>query len=862
MLIMGALVFCARAGAAESIWIEGEQPAKSTFRKHNWYDRVNKKVMSGGNWLSHYDKGSAGTARYDFNVKAAGEYALWVRCNYFRAKMEWRSGAGAWKPLDLSVARDKIMISAKPDHRFLGWVKIGKLKLAAGKHSLEFRISSKLANHGGIDSICLVDFPFVPSGKTRPAPPKPAGPADWFPVVTGDDPFSKESVIDMSGLLHKPAGKLGFLKRVGAGLRFEKGVAHVKFWGCGANVNARVSRKEQSRRARYLAKHGVNMVRQHPVFGHLGPLRAGKFEKNKLDALDWWFAELKKNGIYSTWSVFYPLVISKGDGYPPELFAELDKGRTYGFVNMSRQLQDLQLKYVEKLLAHKNPYTGLAYRDDPALAVLEIHNEDCIFFHNPLNLLSGGKPGKPRHAAVLRKMFCAWARARYKTDAELRKAWGTRESLAGGELRVYGAWQMKGQKPDRRMGDFIRFLTGMQRGFYERREKEYRALGFKGVTVTTAWRAGGPAADPANLYCDTAADMIDRHNYFGGGVGGHNIKPGKFNNGTHLARPGSGILSSGLYQVERRPFAITEWTSKPPNQHKLEIAPLFAFYGMGLQGWDASYHFLNTHSRLGDGWPNNRSYVTDTPHYIGQFPALAFALYKGHIKEAPIAAARRLKIEQLFTGCDPLRQDLTGGGWDQKSVRGNLDTPTEVLAIGRVTVSFDGKQSARADWSKYWDRQRGTVRSMTGELLWDAKQRVVELRTPKTQAVIGFAGGRTFDLPGARLEVKTQFVSIILTPLDDVELAKSKHVLLTALARDRQTGAEYGPAGQTLKSVGGPPLLLEPVQAKIRLKGAAPKEVNVLDFFGVPTGRKIAVDADGCFSIDGKHRTYYYEIKR
>jgi hypothetical protein len=849
----------APALGGEYVWIEGEKPAKHTFIKHNWYDKVRKDVLSGGDWLSHYHKEKSGQASYQFEIRKGGEYTVWLRCNWFRVQMDWRTGRDMWKPIDFSGARDKLMISPKPDHRFIGWVKLGKMALAPGKHSVDFRIYSDLANHGGIDAICLVDFPFVPSGVRKPEEPGPAKPSDWFPVVVDDDPFSKESVIDMSGLLPKPAGRYGFLKRNADGLKFENAEGAARFWGCGANVDPRMSRERQSSRARYLAKHGVNMVRQHSVFGFLGPLKNGRFDARKLDDLDWWFAELKKNGIYSTWSVFYPLVIDAKSGYPPELFAELEKGKTSGFVNMSRRLQDLQLVYVRKLLEHKNPHTGLAYRDDPALAVLEVHNEDCIFWHFPLNLLASGK--KPAHAKVLRKAFCAWAKRRYATDAELQKAWGTKESLADGELKIYGAWQMKGEKRDRRMGDFIRFLTEMQRGYYARREGEYRSIGFKGVTVTTAWRAGGPAADPANLYCDTAMDMIDRHNYFGGGTGGHGIAKGEVRNGTHLARPGSGILSSGLYQVEDRPFCMTEWTQSPPNQWKAEIAPLVAFYGMGLQGWDASYHFLNTHARLGDGWPGNRSYATDTPHYIGQFPALAFAVHKGHVKQAPIAAARRLKPDQLFTGLDPLKQDFTGGDWDHKLLKKTLETPVEVLAIGRVTVSFDGGKSARTDWAKHWDREKGTVRSATGELVWDSKKRVVTLRGPKTEAVIGFAGGGKFDLPGAQLEVKTGFVSIILTPLDDLALAESRQILVTAMARDRQEGATYSQDGKQLTRLGGPPLLMEPVEARITLKGKPPAEINVLDFFGVPTGRKVK-PAGASFKIDGTHRTYYYEVKR
>jgi len=92
--------------------------------------------------------------------------------------------------------------------------------------------------------------------------------------------------------------------------------------------------------------------------------------------------------------------------------------------------------------------------------------------------------------------------------------------------------------------------------------------------------------------------MIDRHNYTGGGAGGHDISAGKVDNTSHLPTPGGGLLAIGMYQVENHPFCCTEWTQSPPNEWKLEAAPLFAFYGLGLQGWDASYHFINGRGSL------------------------------------------------------------------------------------------------------------------------------------------------------------------------------------------------------------------------------------------------------------------------
>ncbi|MFQ6042743.1 MAG: hypothetical protein ACE5PV_17945, partial [Candidatus Poribacteria bacterium] len=59
------------------------------------------------------------------------------------------------------------------------------------------------------------------------------------------------------------------------------------------------------------------------------------------------------------------------------------------------------------------------------------------------------------------------------------------------------------------------------------------------------------------------------------------------------------------------------------------------------------------------------------------------------------------------------------------------------------------------------------------------------------------------------------------------------------MARDRQTGAEYNEDGTRLLKMGGPPLLMEPTQATIQFNGDTPRKVNLLDVYGVPTGREV-----------------------
>ncbi|RYD38854.1 MAG: hypothetical protein EOP87_00545 [Verrucomicrobiaceae bacterium] len=869
-----AFGFSGSPAVAASIWTEGESASPASVQRHPWwYDKVKKDLLSGGDWLSNFGP-KEGTGEYALQVPGDGAYTLWIRANPLQAKLDFSVGGGPWVAVDFKETRGQQNIAEdnKPDMRFIAWVKAGVVDLKKGTTIVKFRMTSANSHHGGLDCFVLTTDPFVPQGIVRPDAVAAAGPADWFPLMPDDDRFSAESVIDLSSLNHVPAGRFGPVIADGSKLRFADGREPVKLWGVGADFSVKTPREQSLQRIKYLRKHGINYVRQHPVFDTVAT--DGKIDPAKLAEYDWWFAELKKAGIYSCWSVFYHFPVSARDGYPEELFNELEPlGKsglrdTYGIIQMAPQLWDLRLKALTALLDHRNPHTGLRYADDPALATVEFQNEDCIFFWNPLGELSNPDTKKwPLHAKLLRQGFAAWVRERYKDDAGVKAAWGRfNESLDSGELTLMGPYDMdakgiRGRLPGqtKRAGDQIRFMTEMQRGLYDKTEKAVRATGFKAQTVTTNWLGGSSLVDQANIYTDTIGSMIDRHNYAGGGAGGHNIHEGAIYADSHLGKPGKYLFSIGFKQVGDKPFSLSEWTMCPPNQWKLEAAPIMAFYGMGLQGWDAALHFAQGGSRLGDGWPGMRSYSTDTPHYMGQFPALAFAVRKGHFKEAPVVAARTAAPERLFSGTPAWAQNYYDG---KTQVNSPGAVPDEMFAVGRVTVDFNGGESGQTDAGTFWDEGAKTITSATGELVWDYGRETILVKSAKTQGVIGKAAGRAINLPGVSVETSTEFVSLLFTPLDDQPLAESRHVLITALARDRQSGAKYSEDGTKLEAVGTAPLLLEPVQAVIRLKGAKPSQIRALDYQGVPKKGGITPQADGTFTIDGTSTAYYYEVKR
>ncbi len=865
-----AIVCTPDARADESVWMEGEDASSTTFNQHGWYSSADLRmdVLSPGipgaddapgDWLAHFtNEPSEAQATWSFTLREGGGYAVWVRTNPFQATWSWALDGAAAEPFDVAEhQREWINLHASAiDIRFVAWVLLGVHDLEPGEHTLTIRVEPHASlgdgrTHGGVDAIAIANHPWAPSGRLKPGESIPAagaeaGPTDWFAYVPNDATLDQPTVIDSSDLVEAPAGTHGALTRVGDAFAFADGKP-VKLWGVGVGATPPASVERAERQALFLRRYGVNAVRMHAVQGWLGrgvrdPATGTRtFDPDRLDRLDRWFAAFKAQGIYVDWSLFYPHTIGADEGYDAGLLAELpDKsgGRsTSGVVNFMRALQDSQWEWARSLLDHENPHTGMRYADDPALAIVEVHNEDCLFFHAPLNPLADPEQ-LPLHTAELKRQWMRWVADTYGTDEALAEAWGGAkdpdDAVDNPDMRIYGAWEMEAGGPRfggaaaaPRMGAFIRFLAETQRAFYERRIQEYRSIGFEGVAVTTAWWAGGPAAAAANTWADAAGDAIDRHHYFGGGAGGHGIKAGEVNNASHLHTLVGGVLNGARDQVADKPFIVTEWTSSPPNQWKAEAVAVFAFVGMGAQGWDGSFHFTNGSPHMEGGWPRLNSYVSETPHYMGQFPALARAVHEGHIAQAADLHPGPFGADQVFSGMDS-RPALTDGQ----------------LAEGRYSLNLDGAGAAGEGSDVQWSAD-------TSELI---------VSSERTKAVIGFGGGIGMHIGDLHVAVDNRFKSVLVTSLDGEPIESSGRILITALAQDIELGAQYDADGANLVRIGGPPLLLEPVQATIRLESARSLRMKALTVDGVDDGRIVPLGDDG-WRIDGRYRTFYYLLE-
>jgi hypothetical protein len=109
------------------------------------------------------------------------------------------------------------------------------------------------------------------------------------------------------------------------------------------------------------------------------------------------------------------------------------------------QVQALQKQYATDLLGHVNPYTGRSYAQEPAVAFLEINNENGML----QAWMQGQLDSLPAYYAnELNALWNQWLGAKYADDAALQTAWGAGtqpmglEMLANGEFTSspYNGW--------------------------------------------------------------------------------------------------------------------------------------------------------------------------------------------------------------------------------------------------------------------------------------------------------------------------------------------------------------------------------------------------------------------------------------
>lgn len=563
----------------------------------------------------------------------------------------------------------------------------------------------------------------------------------------------RTSPVDLSFLnaRQKPAGKHGFVQARGEQLVFEDNTP-VRFWGTNLSAYAlfKSPDEEIAQQAKRLSALGFNLVRLHHhdspwvspnVFGDGTQVRdTQQLDAESMRKLDLWIKALKDEGIYIWLDLHVQRALTAQDGIDD--FGELAKGQARvdlkGYVYVNASIQQAMKHFAAQYLGHVNPLTGLAYKDDPAIAAILLTNENDITQHYGNALL----PDKdvPRHSQ------------RYMAAA---KAFASQHDLPA-DL-TWRAWQP---------GPSKLFLNDLEQRFNADMIAHLRALGVRvPIATTSTWGGNGLSALPAL----TVGDVIDAHSY---GASGQLEK--------------NPLTSDGLIdwlaaaQVVGKPLTVSEWNAEPfplPDRHSL---PLYIAGTASHQGWDAMLQYAYSQQAFNPGWRTaDNWHAYNDPALLATMPAAALMYRRGDVQPASTRYVFAPSPETLYNqDITPRTSALlrTAVGLGQLQIALPV---TPQLPWLKPAATADGATVLHDPAQALLPADATESVSDTGELKRNWQSGLYTIDTPLTQAATGWLGGRTITLGDVQVQASTPYASIAVQSLDGVVLGQSRSLLVS-----------------------------------------------------------------------------------
>ncbi|WP_165251491.1 glycosyl hydrolase family 5 [Paludisphaera soli] len=592
----------------------------------------------------------------------------------------------------------------------------------------------------------------LPEGATRALTPEeryaPARPEGWFPEALAWD----ASPLDLRFLNadDRPAGSRGRVRADGDRLVRGDG-SPARFWGANLAAYALFTtpRESVATQAKRMAQLGYNLMRIHHhdsswvtpnIFGVKAPTTR-KLDPEQLDKIDWWVKCLKDEGIYVWLDLQVGRTFLDADGLV-EGKAEIDGSRrlAVGYSYYNGDVQRLMREFQEAYLTHVNPHTGLAYKDDPAVAAVLVTNENDLAHHFGYMFLAN--QNRPFHNALFTREVKAFAAEHGLSADEVGKTW------------VPGPSKM--------------FLGDMEHRFNQTFLGDLRRLGFQGLAATTNYWGNSALWILPSL---SDGDLIDVHAY--GKAEALDADP---------RYEANFIPWIGAGQVAGKPLSVTEWNVPYPADDRF-TAPLATAAAAAHQGWDAPmiYNYSQEILKRPRG-PSTWSTFAD-PALSGVMPAAALLYRRGHVAPAARAYHLALTPEQLFgRNLSPATSATIRTAVEQSRLTIGLPATTELPWL-KPTPTPEGATVLDDPDRDLIPEGQTFVRSDTGEITRDWRRGLQVIDAPKSQAASGWIGGEAIATADAKFAIETKKAVVALTSVDDQPLAKSRFVLITAVAR-------------------------------------------------------------------------------
>ncbi len=696
-------------------------------------------------------------------------------------------------------------------------------------------------------------------------------------------------------------GRLAFEKDL------EKSVRLLGFnsWSCSWALHL-ATKEEIKQWAETIAKRGYNIVR----FQGIDTMFAGgansqsrwpsedveetpHFDEAVIDKFDYLLFCLKQNGIYINLDL-----MSAKSGYSRVNVSQDKSFKIQLFFNETYRKQ--WLKAVETLLTHKNPYTGVPLKDEPALACLEPYNEQDLLLFNAAQMQQ------------LTPHFGQYLQKKYGTEEALRAAW-KQNSISFRNVPVISEDVLR--RGDASANDACQFLIQTMSATTDWYVTQLRKIGYPGIV--TQWDM---IMRTMEMPVRAKMPVIAQHSYFA-----HpNYAPtkglvqksttGKIWGGGKdmdmLISQDSSINSSyfraaAAVRFLDRPFMLTEYAHSAPNRYRHERGLYLGSYA-ALQGWDAIYSHEGE-SLYPSAWYNNEIPPVNTfefpqdPISRASETVMALTWLRRDVKEATHSVQLTLSDRNLFpkntlsaigddyaklsmlTRVGIVYPEVTSFGGVTK-IKADIElTPTEFSNLGvrdwYVTASSqDGslfpsllqklKESQILPESNKTDYSKRVYQSETGEILLNGKEQSLKVVSSRLEGAI-MKQNQPVELQSVAISSCSVPAAITVASLEKGKsIEQSKRLLVIVATNALNQGQVFENSSMSLMvDIGGYPVLMQTAQVSISIKTnqKGTPVIHALNLDGTPAeevecslvGQKLMVALD---TGKLKYATPFFEI--
>ena len=710
---------------------------------------------------------------------------------------------------------------------------------------------------------------------------------EWRPVDMSDVQVKAGSALDLSSLCESgPAGQHGpvIVSKSGHFAFTDSPDVPVRFSGYNGffltfkqldDPDKAVVQERFVKLAALIKRQGFNLVRPMPIESYImkGSTADCVFSPDKLDNIDRLIAELKAQGVY----LYMDIAAYR--------FGRADAAKSWGERNDDKlklllgepEARARWQAMAEKMLAHVNPYTKVAWKDEPAIITVNVYNEQDIQRWRPLSTF------KPETIALLNDRWRAWLKNKYQTFEALSKAWDNRGIYSADSFEKLSVPQNRnGSTPN--LNDYTLFNKQLAEEEMAWASGILRKIGYKGPI--SLFDVSAELADGA-LRWETS-DIVCHHTYFS-----HPSKlgqvPCEITQQSSLGDQAGYWRQTNSARLCDRPFLETEYHHIFWNRYQHEGGLVFASYS-ALQGFDA----LCVHEDpvalevTAEKTKGAMDWIAANPVARANQFMSAMLFQRGDVKEAghqvrmtiPSAylnannnGSRAISTEQnkigLITGFSLAFPDLKRPE-SLKSIPPKPDMsilPDTGAEVEGADWTASVKSSGSGDFSlakfvadlkarkilpesNWTNPQAGIFQSDTGEITMRSNENLLKVVTPKTEGVT-LEANKAETLAALHVEGSSIPAAISVSAIDGQPLDSSSRMVFIYNTEMAFSGMEVSPDHTQKFKEGTLPVLLRAgkLEARLKCRQADKMAMYALAIDGTHT-EKIPVTAkDGVLKI-------------